>query len=215
MCRNYEELEAIRAEMAVREQEIAELEEDKAAVEAQKRAINEELDIQAYLGEELWKVLYSYRREQTYSNDNYISDGLDSSEVIEKAREFFTAAQKELITASTVQYSLSCSMYNLLVRPEFQALWSKFKLGNWLRMKINHEIHRMRLVQFQVNFERIETLTVEFSDAHAPAMALMTCKASWTKRRAWLRHTSMSRIRQAKAPKPIRFLRTGSKMDWI
>lgn len=161
----YEELEAIRAEMVVREQEIAELEEDKAAVEAQKRAINEDLDIQAYLGEELWKVLYSYRREQTYSNDNYISDGLSNSEVIEKAREFFTAAQKELITASTVQYSLSCSMYNLLVRPEFQALWSKFKLGNWLRMKINHEIHRMRLVQFQVNFERIETLTVEFSDA--------------------------------------------------
>lgn len=161
----YEELEAIRAEMVVREQEIAELEEDKAAVEAQKRAINEELDIQAYLGEDLWKVLYSYRREQTYSNDNYISDGLSNSEVIEKAREFFTAAQKELITASTVQYSLSCSMYNLLVRPEFQALWSKFKLGNWLRMKINHEIHRMRLVQFQVNFERIESLTVEFSDA--------------------------------------------------
>ena len=56
----YEELEAIRAEMVVREQEIAELEEDKAAVEAQKRAINEELDIQAYLGEDLWKVLYSY-----------------------------------------------------------------------------------------------------------------------------------------------------------
>lgn len=161
----YEELEAIRAEMVVREQEIAELEEDKAAVETQKRAINEELDIQAYLGEDLWKVLYSYRREQTYSNDNYISDGLSNSEVIEKAREFFTAAQKELITASTVQYSLSCSMYNLLVRPEFQALWSKFKLGNWLRMKINHEIHRMRLVQFQVNFERIESLTVEFSDA--------------------------------------------------
>lgn len=161
----YEELEAIRAEMSVREREIAKLEEDKAAIEAQKRAINEELDIQAYIGEELWKVLYSYRREQTYSNDNYISDGLSNSEVIEKAREFFTAAQKELITASTVQYSLSCSMYNLLVRPEFQALWSKFKLGNWLRMKINHEIHRMRLVQFQVNFERIETLTVEFSDA--------------------------------------------------
>lgn len=75
----YEELDAIRSEMAVREAEIAELEEEKAVVEIQKRAINEDLDIQAYLGEELWKVLYSYRREQTYSNDNYISDGLNLS----------------------------------------------------------------------------------------------------------------------------------------
>lgn len=161
----YNKLGAIRAEMVVREKEIADVNSRLDAVEVQKKTIQQALDIKAYLGNELWLTLYSYRREQTYSNDNFISDGLTNAELIERAEEFFKTAQKDLVTASRVQYSLSCNMNNLLVRPEFKPLWSKFRLYNWLRMQIDDEIHRMRFTSYQINYDQIKSLTVEFSDA--------------------------------------------------
>ena len=61
-----------------------------------------------------------YRRETEYSNPNFISDGLTDSEVIEKAQEYFKRAQEEIVKASTIQHSISCSLYNLFLIPEFK-----------------------------------------------------------------------------------------------
>ena len=54
-----------------------------------------------------------------YTNDNYISDGLEDQEVIDRAKEFLEVAKKELVKSSTMQHSISTNLYNLLLIPAF------------------------------------------------------------------------------------------------
>lgn len=161
----FEKLGAIQAEMKVRESEIAKIDVQLDEIEALKKQINDGLNMEAYLGEDLWRTLCAYRREQTYSNTNYISSGLSNVEVINKAQEFTKVANKELIRASNPIYTLSGSLRNILAHQAFKPLWRKFKIGNWLRMDIDNEIHKMRLISFELSFDNIMSLSVEFSDA--------------------------------------------------
>ena len=57
-------------------------------IERIRRSIAEVLDLRTFLGETLWAELCSYRREDTYQNDNFISDGLSDTELIAMAQEF-------------------------------------------------------------------------------------------------------------------------------
>ena len=52
-------------------------------------------DFQTYMGEDFLEFC-KYRREDTYKNDNYISDGLSSAECLKKAKELIEVAGKEL-----------------------------------------------------------------------------------------------------------------------
>ena len=121
------------------------------------------LDIQSFLGD-LYKVFFSYRREQKYSNDNYISDDLDDSELIDKARELFEKAQKELDKASKITYSISATLNNLLAIPKFAPLRDYFEIGNWIRVKIDDEIYKLRLTSYDINYDDLDSISVEFSN---------------------------------------------------
>ena len=77
------------------------------------------LNLQSYLGDDLWKIFCSYRREDKYQNDNYISDGLNNAELLERANELYDTATKELYKASNPQYSLTSTINNLLNMKEF------------------------------------------------------------------------------------------------
>ena len=46
-----------------------------ANIEECRNQIQDTLNFKDYLGENLWLDFCAYRREDTYSNDNYISDG--------------------------------------------------------------------------------------------------------------------------------------------
>lgn len=126
--------------------------------------IQKELDFQSYVGEALWLELVSYRREDTYSNSNYISDGLDNAQLFENAREFFNVANKEIIKASTLQHSISADLQNLLVMKEFQPIVDHFKLGNWLHIYVNNQVVKLRLIGYKINFEDLSHIVVTFSD---------------------------------------------------
>lgn len=122
------------------------------------------MNLENYLGEELYTEFCSYRREQEYSNSNYISDGLDNAGKIAKAKEFIETAKKELIKSATRQHSISTTLYNLLLMPEFKVIVNKFALGNFIRVQVDKDIYRLRLIHYELNFSEIQTLNVEFSD---------------------------------------------------
>lgn len=73
-------------------------------------SVKAELDLENYLGEELYMLWYSYRREDDYSNDNYSSTGLDDVTLIKRATELVEAAKRELYKAGNLQYSLKLSV---------------------------------------------------------------------------------------------------------
>lgn len=168
----YNKLVAIQKEVKIRQTEIETVEKELEELEKAQYEITSYLNLENYLGEDLWKELCAFRREDTYENSNYISDGLDNTEILEKAQELLDKARNELVTSSTTQWSLSTTLYNLLAMPEFQKLTGMFNGGNWIRAKIDDKIYRLRLVHYRIQDEDIQNLEVEFSDVIQTANGL-------------------------------------------
>ncbi len=133
-------------------------------LESERSHIQEVLDFEKYLGEDLWLEFVSYRREDTYKNDNYISDGLDNAELFQNALEFIEVAKKEIYKSATLQHSISASLKNLLVMKEFEPIVDHFEIGNWLRVRVDGELNMLRLIEYEINFNDLSNLTVTFSD---------------------------------------------------
>ena len=126
-------------------------------------SVKAELDLENYLGKELYMLWYSYRREDDYSNDNYSSTGLDDVTLIKRATELVEAAKKELYKAGNLQYSLSATMGNLLALDEFKPIKDKFEVGNFIKVGIDDKVYSLRLMSYETNFDSIQDISVEFS----------------------------------------------------
>lgn len=139
--------------------------------------IQKELNFQSYVGEDLWLELASYRREDTYSNSNYISDGLDNAQLFTNAREFFEVANKEIIKSSTLQHSITADLQNLLVMEDFQPIVKYFKLGNWIHICVNNQVYKLRLIGYEVNFSDLQHISVTFSDVKITSSGISDVKS--------------------------------------
>lgn len=126
--------------------------------------IQNALNFEDYLGEDLWKEFCSFRREDKYSNSNYISDGLNNAQLFEKALEFIDVAENEIYKSSELQHSISTSLNNLLAIDKFKPLVKYFKNGNWIRVRVDDKIYKLRLLEYDINFGSFESIPVEFSD---------------------------------------------------
>lgn len=157
-------LKAIEAEIAVRENEIQIIQNLESELESKRVSIQNSLNFQSYLGDTLWKEFCAYRRDDEYSNSNYISDGLTNTELFQNAREFLEVAQKELYKSATLQHQISSTLKNLLVIPEFEKLLDYFEVGNWIRIEVDEQIYKLRLIQYEIDFDDLSKINVDFSD---------------------------------------------------
>lgn len=172
----YNKLNAISEETKIREDEIAIIigaydKEGELSTEGlqifldnEKNKIQNILNFEEYLGNKLWTEFISYCREDTYSNDNYISDGLNNSELFQRALEFINTAQKDIFKSATLQHSISATLKNLLIIKEFEPIIDNFKIGNWLRVGIEGNIYKLRLIDYEIDFDNIENISITFSD---------------------------------------------------
>lgn len=172
----YDKLHAIEAEMKIREDEISIVlgtyDADgnmitsglQSEIEKCKNEIQSALDFRKHLGEELWLDFCAYRREDTYSNDNYISDGLNNAELFKNAQEFFDVAENEIYKSAELQHSISTTLNNLLAIDKFKPLVDSFNVGNWIRVQIDDRIFKLRLLEYDIDFGNFEKISVEFSD---------------------------------------------------
>lgn len=160
----YERLAVIDSEIKKRENELETIEEMQDEIERQRGLIQDALNLEKYLGTELWLEFVAYRREDVYQNENYISDGLSNADLIESAQKFLEIAKSEIIKASTHKHSLSSTLQNLLVMKEFSPIVDYFAVGNWIRVRVNDTIFKLRLTSYTIDFSNLENITVEFSD---------------------------------------------------
>ena len=168
----YDKLNACQDEISNRESQITEYQHTMDLNEERKEEIQADLDFEKYLGAELYKTFCAYRRVDTYSNENYISDGLNNTDLFKNAQEFLDTAKQELIRSGEYQHSISTSIYNLLTIKEFKSLLQHFKLGNWIRVGVEEKVYRLRLVTIQINFGSSQTIDVEFSDVTKTASGM-------------------------------------------
>lgn len=160
----YEKWQIIMAEITRKEAQIATIESIKEYVANERATIQSHLNFEDYLGETLWKEFCSYRREDIYTNEYFISDGLNNEQIFENARDFYETAKKEIYKSAVLQHSISSTLKNLLVIPEFEPLRDSFELGNWLRIEVDGSVYRLRLIQYGVDFGDLSEVSVAFSD---------------------------------------------------
>lgn len=172
-----DKLDAVESEIKVRENEInllngvyntdGELTKDGliTKLEKCKNQIQKTLNFQEYLGTDLWLEFASFRREDKYSNSNYTSEGLeDNGELFKKALEFIEVAENEIYKSAELQHSISTTLKNLLAIDKFKSLVDSFEVGNWLRIQINDEVYKLRLLEYEISFGDFNDISVEFSD---------------------------------------------------
>lgn len=172
----YNKLNALIIEVARREEEI-EIVDGKyderggvinngmqTTIEKMKASTQRKLDFEAYLGNRLVKEMAAYRREDTYENSNFISDGLSNQEIIAKAQEFLELANTEIYKSATLQHTITSTLKNLLVMKEFAMIADAFEVGNWLTIRVSDNIYRLRLLSYEIDYDNLDSLSVEFSD---------------------------------------------------
>lgn len=132
-------------------------------IKQQRDEIQRAQNFEAFLGETLLIEFAAYRREDTFSNTNFISDGLNNDELFYMARQFLDLAKKELYASSTLQHSIHAEMHNLLAMRAFRPIVSQFAVGNWIRIGVDKNIYRLRLSEYTIQYEDM-SLDVEFTD---------------------------------------------------
>lgn len=160
----YNKLQACQNEIDQRQATVDEWQKKYDNTVLRQQTIQKILNFENYIGKDLYQLFCCYRREDTYQNDNYISDGLKDQEIISRAKDFLETAQKELIRSATRQHSISSALCDLLLIPEFQPLLDKFEVGNWLRIRADGNIYKLRLIRYEISFSDINTIHVQFSD---------------------------------------------------
>lgn len=156
-------------------------------IEKLKSKIAKSLNLQSYLGDELWTEFCSFRRDDEYQNDNFISDGLTDDQLIAQAKEFLKHANSEIKKSATLQHTISCNLNNLLLVERNDSLYDtsvkidgntysvktddvmspllrKFDVGNWICLEVDDSVYKLRFTDYTIDFDDLSTIDVEFSD---------------------------------------------------
>jgi hypothetical protein len=160
----YNKLEACQEEMDKRSATIKEYEDRQEEIIKRQTEIQKVLDMKTFLGDDLYKLFCSYRREDTYQNENFISDGLSNEEIFKKAEEFIEYAKNEIVKSGEHQHSISSNLHNLLLMEEFKPIKDKFDLGNWIRIKVDDVVYRLRLVTYEISGNSLSNINTEFAE---------------------------------------------------
>lgn len=160
----YDRIIAIQKESVIRENQIAEVQKRNKYYSELRSEIQKQLDFRNYIGEDLWLIFCSYLREDTYKNDNYVSDGLSNTELIDRAKELFETAQNEIYKASELQVTLSSTLENLLSIKEFNDFKDQFDIGNWIICKVNDGLYKLRLINIGIDYGDLSHISVTFSN---------------------------------------------------
>lgn len=134
--------------------------------------IQASLNIKENLGDEYYKLLCNYTREQDYSNDNFISDNLSNGEIYEKCRELVEHAEIDIVKSAEYQHSITANLSDLLVIEEFIPFLDSFEVGNFIRVRSDEQLYRLRLISYEINFDDVSKINVEFSDMTRTALGM-------------------------------------------
>lgn len=156
------------------------------SIYTERNKLSEYFSLERYLGEDLYKELMLYIREDKYENSNYTSDGcLTNAQLVDKAKELLTKAKQELAKACRQQYSISSNVYSIVatkyrnwsdndIRMKIYDEFDSFKLGNWIRARLDNvnyhgqgkddSFYKMRLMSIQFDFENIDSTNVTYSN---------------------------------------------------
>ena len=173
----YQERLLVSHEIQVREGQLKETQAKTDIYLNIRNTIQKALDLRAFLeNQSVWEEFCSFRREDSYQNDNYISDGLNDAELFKNAQDLMDTAEAELIQASEPAITMDASLNNLLAIPEFRPLVGQFRLGNWIRLACDGHLYKLRLSSCTLNYADLSTISVTFSNVVSLSSGIRTIR---------------------------------------
>lgn len=172
----YNKMNVIQDEIKVRENELYTVEgkynnqnqlvQDGIQIEIERiiTEVQDALNFKNYIGIDLYKEFSSFIRMDKFSNDNYISDGLNNTDLMKNAIEFITVATKELFKSASLQHSITGTIKNFLRMKEFEPVTNNFKNGNWICVGIDDKVYQLRIIEYEIDFSDTQNISVTFSD---------------------------------------------------
>lgn len=125
----------------------------------------------SYLNDELYAELRSFIREDVYTNENYISDGLNNTQIIERAKELKAKAAQELAKACVPEYTVEAPLSSIVGQKSFlyQGVlvnddYSDFTINNFVRVRIDDELYKMRIASIRYTFPVTDRIEVTFTN---------------------------------------------------
>lgn len=159
-----DKIEAVQKQMDFTNQAIDDWKKIYETKSNRRNQIQAELNFVEFLGKDLYKTFCVYKREQSYSNKNFISDDLEDDEIFDNAKQFYERANRELKKSAENQHSITGTVHNLMAIPEFKEFIPHFRLGNFIRVRIDGKVYRLRLTSVGLTQSSQENIDVEFSD---------------------------------------------------
>ncbi|MCH5267773.1 MAG: hypothetical protein J1E62_05450 [Lachnospiraceae bacterium] len=166
-------IERLSIRMSWLEEQITEIENTQKNLQEQIKNIRDICDMQNYItkycednniSKNLWHELCSFKRQDIYRNDNFIGEGVDDATLMKNVENLLKRAEEEIEDACNIHYSVSATIDNLLTMLEFEPLWDKFQLGNYIYMIIDDIVHTMRLISITYDYDDISHCSIEFSE---------------------------------------------------
>lgn len=162
----YNTLEAIKAEIVVRQGELDAQQKEIDNINEQMATISEEIDMSNNFTEDEIYILQRFEYEGEYSDDCFLitdDEGIES--ILETKRALYEAAAKWLHNVSRPQYNFSMDLGNLLALPEFEPLLKGFVLGNYILIQMREDyLNKVRLNEITINFEDFSDFRVTFGN---------------------------------------------------
>lgn len=160
----YEKLQAVLEEISARQKTIEGYEQNLLIQQNRQKEIQAALNFEAHLGTELYHTFLAYKKEDNYSNSNFISNDLDNKKILENAQAFLDKAKEELFKSGTLQHQISADINNLTAITEFQPFLENFATGNWMTVAVDGIPYRLRLVDAQWSASDRTSMSITFSD---------------------------------------------------
>lgn len=144
----------------------------KSSIADMRNEMRKKFDLPSYIDNDaVYHELLSFIREDVYTNDNYTSDGLTNAQLIRQAKELTAKAKQELSKACVPQYTVTAPICAIVGQTAFKYQgvmvedpYSGFVLNNYVHVRIDDEVYRMRIASISYSFPITDKIEVTFSN---------------------------------------------------
>lgn len=135
------------------EAEESELESKRDAALAERTKVVDDASIEGNFAEEEIKTINRLYKDADYSNENFITTSIQTSdEKIDTMYELLEDAKEQVSIYSRPQLAFSVEAENLIALPEFEPMWDQFKEGNFIYVQYRDNRYiRLRIKDYTFN----------------------------------------------------------------
>lgn len=163
---NLVKLYCINQEIAVRQQQISELNVQITLNGVRRSDITASCEMATFFTPDEYKRLSYFLREDEYNDTSFVTTQYMTEQEVQSVKHaLLDAGKKELSKLCAPQLKFSASIANIMAIPAFAALLSQFELGKFVHVELRDDfIKVVRLLQVDVNFFSLDDFTCTFGD---------------------------------------------------